>query len=223
MVNININNLVELKKEVNNGLKSQKVDVQVTKSYIVEDYCKRSRKLSMAKDYIESHIKGLTVFVTGGGIKKHNVDTDYTEYNPIVITTFKTNDKNHFSKIILDGYMLQEDNYASMIYDSYTDFLVTGGKIEEGHVSTMEICLTDLLYETCLCESGFTSDYNQLMLFKDEKAYTIIEDITTDVQGVIKLNLPDELDESIIVICNDRIILLSDDCFYIDVPEKAVA
>lgn len=156
-------------------------------------------------------------------MKQRKMDSDITEYNPLIIKTFMVSDNNHYSVMELGGYLLQEDTFESMIYNDYMENLLKGEDIKTGTISTMEIALADLLNETCLTESGFTADGNQLMLFANERVYTVIDDIETNVQGVIKLSLLDDINESIIVMCYDRNILISDDFFYIDAPKKVVA
>lgn len=224
MVGVNIDRLVELKKSVDSGAKSQKVDVQKTNSFVVEDFCERRKKFEDIKDFLESRIQGITVEVSGGYNKPDEDEPDGMKYDPIIITTYKNDDKKTFSRIKMDGFYMTEPNTARLVYDTYLDFIVSGNEhIERGIISFWNSVITDALNDTCLSECGFTADGNALCQFKSDQMFTIIEDIDKEVEGVIITYLPGEEDPSMVIICKDINVLLSDDSYYFDALEKAVA
>jgi hypothetical protein len=224
MINVNIEKLVALKKAVDSGEISQKVEIQNTNSVVIENYSEIRRKLDSIKDYIESRIHGITVEVSGGLNKKDKNEPDGMKYDPIILTTYKKDEPRSFSKMKLDGFYLTEPNGAKMAYDTYLDFIVSGNKyVEYGTISLWESVCMDILNNTCLTECGFDVNDNSLCLFKDEKVYTIISNLGDEVEGIVTISLPDEDDPSMVIICKDRNVLLSDDCFYIDITEKVVA
>lgn len=222
MRNINIEKLVALKNEENEihmekyREESKSVNIDHNERY------ERNLKYSKIKGYIEDHMSGIIVTVSGG--KHIDESASYLEdgslldisHTPLIITTQQIGEKNCLSQVTLKGCILHERDYISRIYDEYIRFLLLGNTVKNIHVSNEEIFLSDLLGDTCLSECGFYTVNNQLKLFKDDKVYTIIKDIVTNVQGVIKVVLPNERDESIIVVCVDKTILLTDCEFYID-------
>ncbi|MDD3172935.1 MAG: hypothetical protein PHF63_04640 [Herbinix sp.] len=224
MINVNIEKLVEIKNAVDSSELSQKVEVQNAHSFVVEGYCERRKKLEDIKDYIESSIKGISVDVSGGYNKPDADEPDGMKYDPIIITTYKNDDKKTFSRIKMDGFYMTGPNTARLVYDTYLDFIVSGNEhIEHGMISFGESVIADALDSTCLSECGFTADGNSLCQFKEEKVYTIITDISKEVEGVIIVFLQGEDDPSLVVVCKGKNILLFNDCFYIDAPEEVVA
>ena len=144
------------------------------------------------------------------------------DFEPLVIESYKHNQKENYNKIKLDGVLL--DEHPSTVFNEYLDILVSDPeKIEKCHKSMWEIALNDALGKTYLCEGGFVVSDNQLLLFRDDKMHTVIRDIKAKVQGVIIITLSGEIDESIVVVCNDEVVLISEDFYYVDLDLKRKA
>lgn len=224
MKSFTIESLVALKKAVDSGEVSQKVDVQNTHSFVVEDYYEKRKKLENIKEYMESRIQGITVEVTGGYNKPDEEEPDGMKYDPITITTYKNDDKQSFSRIKMDGFYMTEPNTARLVYDTYLDFIVSGNEhIEHGTISFWESVIVDVLNDMYFGECVFTGVGNELCQFKDNQMYTIIPDISKEVEGAITVFLPEEDELSLVIICRNMNVLISGDYFYIDGLEKVVA
>lgn len=144
MININIEKLIALKNAVDAGELSQKVDVQNTHSFVVEDYYERRKRLEDIKDYMESRIQGITVKVSGGYNKPDENEPDGMKYDSIIITTYKNDDKQSFNRIKMDGFYMAEPNTARLVYDTYLDFIVSGNEhIEHGTITFWESAIAD--------------------------------------------------------------------------------
>ncbi|MDF2820207.1 MAG: hypothetical protein K0R15_648 [Clostridiales bacterium] len=224
MKNLNMESLLKLKRDVDAGKVLQKVDVQNVQSFVVENYSERRKKLEDIKDCLENNIQGIVVEVSGGYNKPDDNEPDGMKYDPIIITTHKIDDKRFFSRIKMDGFYMEEPNTARLVYNTYLDFIVSGNEhIERGIISFWNSVITDALNETCLSECGFTVSSNSLCQFIDGQMFTIIENIDKEVEGAITIFLPNEEEPSLVIVCKDRTILLSDDNFYIDASNSEVA
>lgn len=223
MKQLNLEALLKIKEKVDAGELKQVCDVQDTTEVEV-DYNERSsrnERYIRTKMYIEAHMHGVEVFLRGGEVKYQEPDNNYTDYKSLVITCFKIGDKNNYTEVKVDGCELYNNVYESNIYDSFIRQLFKGN-VKQGYISTTEIYLEELIEDICLSEAGFMAEDNQLMLWKNGKVYNIISNIKDEVQGVMKITLPYERDESIIIFCKDKTIMLSDDNFYFD-SENEVA
>lgn len=207
---VDIKRLVEL-REIAAVSSMKMVEVADTKTVVVDhdESADRNERYASIKNYIETHMQGIEVFVSGGEVTYPNKE------NPIVIRTYRTGVKETYTKVTLAAN-IYTNNYESKIYESYVRSLLDNDCVTQKFISYMEIFLGDMLDETCYTECGFTVYDNMLLLFKDEKVYTIVEDIAKEVQGVVQVALPGDRDNSILIVCGNRDILLSDDKFYID-------
>ena len=220
---VNMDRLVKLRKDTEFSSMGM-VEVAETKTTEVDhdESADRRERYMNIKDYIESHMQGIEVFVSGGEVTYIHPENFYKKEKPVVITTYRTGVKNTYTNVTLAA-SIYDDNYESKIYDSYIHSLLDNDCVVQKFVSNIEIFLEDTLYETCFTECGFNVHDNKLLLFKNEKVYTVIEDIAKDVQGIVQVFLPDDRDCSLLIVCDNRDILLSDDNFYIDVQECEVA
>lgn len=232
MININLERLENLKEmaELTTYKVPTGVEVYDTKSKVLDynEAYRRRKKIERIKNYIESRIEGIEVTVSGGQVIEGSEDyleiegkkyLNSIDYAPLKIVTRRTGEANTMHQISLSGCIFDSDEYE--IYDEYLNHLIRGEKVEPIYISNTEIYLSNMIEEEVyLSECGYMCKDNQLVLFKDEKAYVIISDVVTEVQGIIKVAIPDE---SIVVVCNDRTILLTDEWFYVDKNKSGVA
>lgn len=229
MKNINIERLVRLKRmsEIEVGNLSQSVEINDTTSKIVDcnEIIYRRKRIEKIKKCIESKIQGIIVSVSGGKAiedtavylnNDKNEELLFIDYEPIQIIARRIDEVNQQFKVTVSGSLFDLGDYETKIYDEYLDHLLRGDKAEPVYISDTEIYLSNMIKEAGLADCGFICVDNQLELFKEDKAYTIIKDINDKVQGVIKITLPNEADESLLIVCYDKTILLSDDWFHID-------
>lgn len=209
--------LKEYAQKVDKGLMTQEIKAEPYTSMTLSpenNTLENLVKYTEIKDYIKSHIQGITVYVTGGqkilSKKEHGV-----ERNPIIIRTFKSCNPYEYSEIEIDGIYMDEKNCVSMIYDDYIGFFINNSQqIQIGRLSEWEHFIDQWLSNNYFYESGYLCEGNQVFKINEEKECyeIIISDIAQEVTGVVINSIGDEL--ALIIICNDKQILIEYDNYY---------
>lgn len=181
------------------------------------NYYENHGKLMEIKDYIESHMYGITVQVSGGE-KIHSDNEDYNR-RPIVIRTFKHNDPYTYNKVKIDGIFMDERDGAMRVYDNYIGFFIEGSKfIETGTISLWESFITQWLDDNYFNEQGYYCSDNQLFKFSDEGCELIIADVAKEVIGVVETKIDSvdlEYDMDLVIICHNKQILIGYEKYYV--------
>lgn len=213
--------LREYVEKVDRGLIDQKINlVENDMDYKIHpdnSYYENHGKLMEIKDYIESHMHGITVHVSGGE-KIHSDGEDYNR-RPIVIRTFKHNNPYTYNEVKIDGIFMDERDGAMRVYDNYIGFFIEGSKfIKTGTVSLWEHFISQWLDDNNFHEQGYYCSDNQLFKLSDEGCELIIADVAKEVNGVseIKIDSDDlESDMDLVVICHDKQVLIGYKDYYI--------
>lgn len=214
--------LREYVEKVNRGLIDQKVNnVESNLDFKIHpdnNYYENHGKLMEIKDYIESHVHGITVQVSGG----EKILLDENEcYNrrPIIIRTFKHNNPYTYNEVKIDGIFMDERDGAMRVYDNYIGFFIEGSNyIKTGTVSLWEHFILQWLDDNNFHEQGYYCSDNQLFKLSDEGCELIIADVVKEVSGVseIKIDSDDlEYDMDLVVICHDKQVLIGYKDYYI--------
>lgn len=213
-------------KNVDCGLVEQKVNV-ITESN--EDfklspdnnYYEQYGKLMEIKDYIESHVHGITVKVSGGE-KILDDDLGY-DRRPIVIRTVKNHEPSYYNEVSIKGVLMDERDCAMRVYDDYIGSFLKGGKsVKTGTISRWEQFIAKWLDDADFYDSGYYCEDNQLFRIKEDNCESIISNVAEEVTGLAEVYKdPDDLDTlSLVVICNGKQVLLGWEEYYICSNEK---
>ena len=213
-------------KNVDCGLVEQKVNVITESNEDLKlspdnNYYEQYGKLMEIKDYIESHVHGITVKVSGGE-KILDDDLGY-DRRPIVVRTVKNDEPSFYNEVTIKGVLLDERDCAMRVYDDYIGTFLKGGKsVKTGTISRWEQFIAKWLDDTDFFDSGYYCEDNQLFRIKDDNCELIISDVTQEVIGLTEIYKdPDDLDTlSLIIICKDKQILLGYEDYYIYSNEK---
>lgn len=207
--------------KVDSGLIDKKVSLVENnmdcKLHPDNDYYENHGKLMEIKDYIESHMHGITVKVSGG----EKIHSDEEGYNrrPIVIRTFKHNEPYTYNVVKIDGIFMDERDGAMKAYDNYIGFFIEGSKfIKTGTVSLWEGFIEKWLDYNNFHEQGYYCSDNQLFKLSDGGCELIIADIAKDVVGASEIKLDSdnlEYDMDLVVLCRDKQVLISYKKYYV--------
>lgn len=207
-------------KNVDCGLIEQKVNV-ITESN--EDFAlspdnnfyEQYGKLMEIKDYIESHVHGITVKVSGG---EKILSDDFEDYDrrSIVIRTIKNDEPDLYNEITIKGVLMDERDCAMRVYDDYIGSFVKGGKmVKTGTISRWEQFIAKWLNDADFYDSGYYCEDNQLFRIKEDNCELIISNVSEEVIGASEIyKNPDDLEKCLAVICKDKQILLDPDNYY---------
>lgn len=218
--------LREYVEKVNCGLINQEVNVEnVNTDYKLSpenNYYENHGKLMEIKDYIESHMHGITVQISGGE-KILSDEEGFCNRRPINIRTFKHNEPYVYSEVKIDGVLLDERDGAMRVYDNYIGFFIEGSNhIKTGTVSLWEQFITQWLDDNNFHEQGYYCSDNQLFKLSDESYELIIADIARDVIGASEVKMDaDNLDYDmdLVVICHDKQVLISYENYHVMMME----
>lgn len=182
------------------------------------NYYENHGKLMEIKDYIESHMYGITVHVSGGE-RIHSDEDECYNRRPIVIRTFKHNNPYTYNEVKIDGIFMDERDGAMRVYDNYIGFFIEGSKyIKTGIISLWEHFISKWLDDNNFHEQGYYCSDNQFFKLSDEGCELIIADVVKEVSGVseIKIDSDDlEYDMDLVVICHDKQVLIGYKDYYI--------
>lgn len=195
----------------------QNIDMNVCPDH---DYCEYQDKLIEIKDYIESHVHGVTVHVSGG---EKFITNNKEEYNrtPIIIRTFKNNELSDYNEVVIDSIYLDKKNCASSFYNDYIRFFIEGYRcIKTGTVSLWEQFIAKWIKNNHFNDIGYYyCENNQVYWFSQEtlNREIIISDIEKEVLGITEMSLDpdDEFIDSLVIVCRNKQILLSYENYYI--------
>ena len=213
-------------KNVDCGLVEQKVNVITESNEDLKlspdnNYYEQYGKLMEIKDYIESHVHGITVKVSGGE-KILDDDLGY-DRRPIVVRTVKNDEPGFYNEVTVNGLLMDERDCAMRVYDDYIGSFLKGEKgIKTGRISRWEQFIAKWLDDADLYDSGYYCEDNQLFRIKEDNCETIISDVSEDVIGLAEVNKDsDDIDTlSLVIICKDKQILLGYEGYYIYSNEK---
>lgn len=209
-------------EKVDSGLIDQKVylvknDVDC-KLHPGNDYYENHGKLMEIKDYIESHMHGITVQVSGGEKILSNEEECYSR-RPIIIRASKHNDPYTYNEVKIDGIFMDERDGAIRVYDNYIGFFIEGSKfIKNGTISLWEYFIAQWLDNNNFQEQGYYCSDNQLIKLSDEGCELIIADVEKDVIGVSEIKLDSEnleYDMDLVVLCHSKQVLIGYKDYYI--------
>lgn len=213
-------------KNVDLGLIEQRVNVitESNENFKLSpdnDYYEHHGKLMEIKDYIESHVHGITVKVSGGE-KILDDDLGY-DRRPIVVRTVKNDEPSFYNEVTINGILLDDRDCAMRVYDDYIGFFLKGGKsVKTGTISRWEQFIAKWLGDADFYDSGYYCEDNQLFRIKEDTCELIISDVSEEVIGLTEVYKdPDDIDAmSLVVICKDKQILLGNEEYYIYNNEK---
>lgn len=209
-------------KKVDSGLIDQKVNVVENdmdyKLHPDNDYYENHGKLMEIKDYIESHVHGITVQVSGG----EKIFADEEEcYNrkPIIIRGFKHSEPYTYNEVKIDGIFMDERDGAIRVYDSYISFFIENSEfIKTGTVSLWEDFIEKWLNNNNFHEQGYYCSNNQLFKLFDDRCELIIADVAKDVIGATEIKIDSdnlEYDMDLVILCHDKQILIGYEKYYV--------
>ena len=213
-------------KNVDLGLIEQKVNVitESNENFKLSpdnDYYEHHGKLMEIKDYIESHVHGITVKVSGG---EKIVDDDLGyDRRPIVIRTIRNGEPSFYNEVTVNGLLMDERDCAMRVYDEHIGTFLKGSKgFKTGTISRWEQFVAKWLDDADFYDSGYYCEDNQLFRIKEDHYELIISDVSEEVTGLAEVYKdPDDLDTlSLIIICKDKQILLGWERYYIYDNEK---
>lgn len=207
-------------EKVDSGLIDQKVNiVENATDYTLHpgnDFYENHGKLMEIKDYIESHIHGITVQVSGGEKILSDEEEGYNR-RPIIIRSIKHSDPYTYNEVKIDGIFMDERDGAMRVYDNYIGFFSEGSSfIKTGTISLWEGFIEKWLDNNNFHEQGYYCSNNQLFKLTDNRYELIIDDVETDVIGACELvtdNL--EYDFDLVVICHDKQVLIGYENYYV--------
>lgn len=212
--------LKEYVVKVDSGLIDQKVNiVENGTDYTLHpdnDYYENHGKLSEMKDYIESHMHGITVLVSGGEKILSDEDECYNR-RPIIIRTFKHSGPYTYNEVKIDGIFMDERDGAMRVYDKYIGFFIEGIEfIKTGTVSLWENFIEKWLDNNNFHEQGYYCSDNQLFKFTDARCELIIADVETDVIGASELDSDNlDYDMDLVILCHDKQVLIGYENYYV--------
>lgn len=209
-------------KSVDCGLVEQKVNV-ITESNADfklspdNDYYEHHGKLMEIKDYIESHVHGIKVKVSGG---EKILSDDFEDYDrrPIVIRTVKNGEPGFYNEVTINGILLDERDCAMRVYDDYIGSFLKGGKsVKTGTISRWEQFIAKWLDDADFSDSGYYCEDNQLFRIKEDNCELIISNVAEEVTGLAEMNKDsDDIDTmSLVIFCKDKQVLLGWERYYI--------
>lgn len=208
-------------KSVDLGLIEQKVNVitESNENFKLSpdnDYYENHGIRMEIKDYIESHIHGITVKVSGGE-KILDDDLGY-DRRPIIIRTISNAEPSFFNEVMVKGVLMDERDCAMRVYDEHVGTFLKGSKgTKTGTISRWEQFIAKWLDDADFSDSGYICEDNQLFRFKEDNCELIISDVAEEVIGVSEMYKdPDDIDTmSLVIICKDKQILLGWEKYYI--------
>ncbi len=208
-------------KNVDLGLIEQRVNVITESNEKFElspenDYYEHHGKLMEIKDYIESHIHGITVKVSGGE-KILDDDLGY-DRRSIVVRTVKNDEPSFYNEVAVNGLLMDERDCAMRVYDDYIGTFLKGGKsVKTGTISRWEQFIAKWLDDADFYDSGYYCEDNQLFRIKEDNCESIISNVAVEVTGLAEVNKDsDDIDTlSLVIICKDKQILLGYEGYYI--------
>lgn len=214
--------LKEYAKSVDAGLVEQKVTYASSKPdyqlHPENNYYENYGKHMEIKDYIESHVHGIAVNVSGGE-KVLAKEPDSYKRRPIIIRTFKINDPYAYNEVKIDGIFMDERDCPMRVYDGYIGFFVEGSQyITTGTVSMWEQTIKKWMDDNFFSEFGYYCSDNQVFKFSEDECEIIVPDITREVIGVSEIKIEPEnmeYDSDFIILCRDKQILLRCENYYI--------
>lgn len=182
------------------------------------NYYENHGKLMEIKDYIESHVHGITVRVSGGE-KVLSDEPGCFNRRPITIRTFKHNEPYVYNEVKIDGVFMDERDGAMRVYDNYIGFFIEGSKfIKTGKISLWEHLITQWLDDNNFSEQGYYCHNNQIYKFSDEKTELIIADIAKEVIGASEVKIDSnnlEYDMDLVILCHNKQVLIGYENYYI--------
>lgn len=180
------------------------------------DYYENRGKLMEIKDYIESHMHGITVHVSGGEKVLSDENGCYNR-RPIIIRTFKHSEQHTYNEVKIDGIFMDEKDGAMRVYDNYIGFFIEGSEfIKTGKVSLWEGFIEKWLDNNNFHEQGYYCSDNQLFKFTDNRCELIIDNVETDVIGVSELDSDNlEYDMDLVILCHDKWVLIGYENYYV--------
>ncbi|WP_313184776.1 hypothetical protein [Lacrimispora sp.] len=208
-------------KNVDCGLIEQKVNVIVESNEDLKlspdnNYYEQYGKLMEIKDYIETHVHGITVKVSGGE-KVLSDDLGY-DRRPIVVRTVKNDEPSFYNEVAVNGLLMDERDCAMRVYDDYIGTFLKGGKsVKTGTISRWEQFIAKWLDDADFYDSGYYCEDNQLFRIKEDNCESIISNVAVEVTGLAEVNKDsDDIDTlSLVIICKDKQILLGYEGYYI--------
>lgn len=214
--------LREYVEKVNCGLINQEVNVvNVNTDYKLSpenNYFENHGKLMEIKDYIESHIHGITVQISGGE-KILSDEEGFCDRRPISIRTFKHNEPYVYSEVKIDGIFMDERDGAMRVYDRYISFFIESSEfIKTGTVSLWEDFIEKWLDNNNFREQGYYCSNNQLFKLFDDRCELIIADVAKDVIGAIEIKIDSdnlEYDMDLVILCHDKQVLIGYEKYYV--------
>lgn len=219
MKNLNLEALLALKESVDTGkvIQSKKI-CKTASTFVSDDFFERMAKLTQIKEYIESRIQGITVEVSGGYTVKVDEEHDYLKYKEIEVKTFKNNDRCTYSLMKFDGFYMGERNTATLVYENYLQNMIEqSNAIENYTISIWENIINNLMHVMYLFDCDYRVENNEVFLITDGGTELIIEDIAKEVIGALSIKINDnEEADSLIIICNNKNVLITEDGYYVD-------
>lgn len=214
--------LREYVAKVDSGVIEQKINIVENKTdYTLHpgnDYYENRGKLMEMKDYIESHMHGITVQVSGGEKILSDEEECYSR-RPIIIRSFKHNSPYTYNEVKINGVFMDERDCSMRVYDDYVDFFIKGSpSVKTGTVSLWEGFIERWLDNNNFHEQGYYCSDNQLFKFTDDRCELIIADVEKDVIGAAEIKFdPDNLeyDMDLVVLCHDKRVLIGYENYYV--------
>lgn len=215
--------LKEYAKAVKEGTVEQVITVRNSNSSVKlspeNNYHENYGKYMEIKNYIESHMHGVTVKVNGGEkIPPEYGDEGYSR-RPIVIRTFKNNEPYEYNEVKFDGIYMDEKDCAMRVFDNYIGFFIEGSK----YIINGKVSLWENFISRWICDNNFTDEYyycedNQLFKFNEAACEIIVADVAKEVIGVVEIDISDidsECDNGLVIFCRDKQILLGYENYYV--------
>lgn len=215
--------LKEYAKAVKEGTVEQVITVRNSNSSVKlspeNNYHENYGKYMEIKNYIESHMHGVTVKVNGGEkITPEYGDEGYSR-RPIVIRTFKNNEPYEYNEVKFDGIYMDEKDCAMRVYDNYIGFFIEGSKyITNGIVSLWEHFISRWISANNFTDEYYYCEDNQLFKFNEAACEIIVADVAKEVIGVVEIDISDidsQCDNGLVILCRDKQILLGYENYYV--------
>lgn len=215
--------LKEYAKAVKEGTVEQVITVRNSNSSVKlspdNNYHENYGKYMEIKNYIESHMHGVTVKVNGGEkILPEYGDEGYSR-RPIVIRTFKSNEPYEYNEVKFDGIYMDEKDCAMRVYDNYIGFFIEGSKyITNGKVSLWENFISRWISDNNFTDEYYYCEDNQLFKVNEAACEIIVADVAKEVIGVVEIDISDidsECDNGLVILCRDKQILLGYENYYV--------
>lgn len=217
--------LKEYAKAVKEGEMEQGITVRNTSSSVKfspeNNYYKNRGKHMKIKDYIESHVHGVTVKVTGGEKILPEYGEEGYSRRPIVVRTFKNNGPYEYNEVMVDGIYMDEKDCAMLVYDNYIGFFIEGSKyITNGKVSRWEHFISRWLSDNNFADEYYYCEDNQIFKidFDNDSCEMIVPDVAKEVIGIAETDISDidsEYGVGLVILCRDKQILLGYDGYFV--------